>query len=164
MSIGSVCCEIATLIRLISCKLHSIQARYSEILDGRSLTAGALIRRKRKLLRIIIDDYYCSMFARHKQGMPACGSRLIGCRCAAAVFRRRADHGRVMFPGRQVHCAGSLIMVVRPWHIGHRNMNTLSRVITVYMRMRKRCHALQKYEQHEQDKTDRSKHSHIKKY
>ena len=119
------------------------------ILRWRSLTAGVLIRRERKGRRVKINYDNCNMFARHKYTLLACDSRLINYQSTAPVFRRHAYNCRVMGINRKFCEIRIVVVIDQPWSINHVDMHTLSIVITVliiYVRMRKRSHALQEYE------------------
>ena len=68
------------------------------------------------------------------------------------VLRRHAHRSRMMLPAKQAGCNGIVIIGFR--RVRQHHMNMMVRVLTVYMCMRKRYHALQECEQHQQQQTD----------
>jgi hypothetical protein len=95
------------------------------------------------------------MLLRHGQTRLACNGRLFKQRRTGPVFGRRADNRRLMLFGSKLRGVGSMLVVVSgPRRTNAVKMHPLARVIAVDMRMRKRCHALQQYEQHQQQRTN----------
>jgi hypothetical protein len=95
------------------------------------------------------------MLLRHGQTRLACNGRLFKQRRTGPVFGRRADNRRLMLFGSKLRGIGSMLVVISgPRRTNAVKMHPLARVIAVDMRMRKRRHALQQYEQHQQQRTD----------
>lgn len=117
-----------------------------------------LIGRKgesRKAMRITLNDD-CKLTLR-QQALFTCNNGLRNAQTTNSIFRRHAHDRGVMLIGSQViplysqTCWNIIVIVIgESGRIGQCKMYILINAITVYMRMRKRRHALQKCEQHEQ--------------
>jgi hypothetical protein len=116
-----------------------------------------LVRGKRKTLLVNINKAEGDALTQHWRTFDICMYRLSSCQVTAPVFRRHADNCRVM-PVYSKLCEIRFVVVIdQPWRINHVDMHTLSIVLTVlivYVRMRKRSHALQEYEKQQQRDAD----------